>query len=177
MNKKKQLFEKTVALYPVITILVIFLSDCYKVFDDYSTVELDSFITKYKGCEIAPLAQYANGLLSDYEAVKNSLIYKDISNGPSVIAGRLLSLVKRSDHGYLLKTQWFLSRLTGDNISIHASYRIREFYSTTVTKQKTASNVKPFCIILYQLDSMLGDIDPSMFGTFATDVYRILYAK
>ena len=83
MNKKKQLFEKTVALYPVIMILVVFLSDCYKVFDDYSTVELDSFITKYKGCEIAPLAQYANGLLVDYEAVKNSLIYKDISNGPS----------------------------------------------------------------------------------------------
>src|SRR5665648_195168 len=94
-EQKKQLFEKTVALYPVITILVIFLSDCYKVFDDYSTVELDSFITKYKGCEIAPLAQYANGLLSDYEAVKNSLIYKDISNGPSVIAGRLLSPLKR----------------------------------------------------------------------------------
>ena len=75
MSKKKQLFEKTVALYPVIMILVIFLSDCYKVFDDYSTVELDSFITKYKGCEIASLSQYANGLLNDYEAVKNSLIY------------------------------------------------------------------------------------------------------
>lgn len=82
MSKKKQLFEKTVALFPVIIILVSFLSDCYKVFDDYSTVELDSFITKYKGCVIAPLAQYANGLLDDYEAVKNSLIYKDISNGP-----------------------------------------------------------------------------------------------
>lgn len=81
--KKKQIFEKTVTLYPVIMILVIFLSDCYMVFDDYSTVELDSFITKYKGCEIASLSQYANGLLNDYEAVKNSLIYKDISNGPS----------------------------------------------------------------------------------------------
>lgn len=83
MNKKKQLFEKTVALYPVIMILVVFLSDCYKVFDGYSIVELDSFITKYQGCEIAPLAQYAKGLLNDYKAVKNSLIYKDISNGPS----------------------------------------------------------------------------------------------
>ena len=51
-------------------------------FDDYSVVELDSFITKYKSIEIAPLAQYASGLLNDYEAVKNSLIYKDISNGP-----------------------------------------------------------------------------------------------
>lgn len=82
MHKKKQLFEKTVALYPVIIILVSFLSDCYKVFDDYSIDELDSFISKYKSCEIAPLAQYAKGLLNDYEAVKNSLIYKNISNGP-----------------------------------------------------------------------------------------------
>ena len=81
-NEEKKLFEKIVALYPVIMILVSFLSDCYKVFDDYSVVELDSFITKYKSIEIAPLAQYASGLLNDYEAVKNSLIYKDISNGP-----------------------------------------------------------------------------------------------
>ena len=95
MNKKKQLFEKTVALYPVIMTLVIFLSDCYKVFDGYSTVELDSFITKYKGSEIAPLAQYANGLLDDYDAVKNSLIYKNISNGPLVITSRLLFPVAR----------------------------------------------------------------------------------
>ena len=69
-------------MYPVITMLVIFLSDCYKVFDTYSTVELDSFIDKYKDCEIDPLAHYAKGLLDDYEAVRNSLIHKDISNGP-----------------------------------------------------------------------------------------------
>lgn len=66
----------------MITVLVTFLSDCYRVFDTYSPVELDSFIAKYKGCEIDPLAQYANGLLEDYEAVKNSLLHKDISNGP-----------------------------------------------------------------------------------------------
>jgi hypothetical protein len=94
MLKKKQLFEETIALYPVIMVLVNFLSDCYKVFDDYSIDELDSFITKYKSCEIAPLAQYAKGLLTDYEAVKNSLIYKHISNGPIVIASKLLSPVE-----------------------------------------------------------------------------------
>lgn len=63
-------------------VLVSFLSDCYKMFDDGSIVELDSFIIKYKDCGIDPLVQYANGLLNDYEAVKNSLIYKNISNGP-----------------------------------------------------------------------------------------------
>ena len=86
MSKKKaqttkQLFDKTVALYPVITTLVNFLSDCYNVFDA-DDAELDAFIHTYKDCEIDPLAQYAKGLLDDYDAVKNSLIYKNISNGP-----------------------------------------------------------------------------------------------
>ena len=81
-KKKNELFEKTVALYPVIMVLVSFLSDCYKVFDDSSVAELDSFINKYKSCDIDPLAQYANGLFNDYQAVKNSLLYKKISNGP-----------------------------------------------------------------------------------------------
>lgn len=82
MCKKKQLFENTVDMYPVIMVLVSFLSDCYKAFDGDSIVNLDAFITKYKDCEIAPLAHYANGLVDDYEAVKNSLVYKNISNGP-----------------------------------------------------------------------------------------------
>ena len=81
-RKKKEIFEKTVALYPVIMVLVSFLSDCYKVFDESSIDELDSFINKYKDCDVDPLSHYANGLLNDYQAVKNSLIYKNISNGP-----------------------------------------------------------------------------------------------
>lgn len=63
-------------------VLVNFLSDCYKVFDDSSIDEFNSFINKYKDCDINPLAQYVKGLLNDYEAVKNSLIHKNISNGP-----------------------------------------------------------------------------------------------
>ncbi len=66
----------------MITDLVSFLADCYKIFDEGSIIALDSFISKYKDCGIAPLAQYAKGLLNDYDAVKNSLIYKNISNGP-----------------------------------------------------------------------------------------------
>jgi hypothetical protein len=81
-SKKKQLFEKVIIMYPVIMILVNFLIECYKIFDNYSIAELDHFIDKYKDCEIVALARYANGLHDDYEAVKNSLIYKNISNGP-----------------------------------------------------------------------------------------------
>jgi len=69
-------------LYPVITTLVDFLSDCYRVFDADDDTELDAFIHKYKDCKVDPLAHYAKGLLHDYEAVKNALIHRNISNGP-----------------------------------------------------------------------------------------------
>lgn len=62
--------------------LVRFLSDCYHVFDAADPAALDAFIQQYQDCAIVPLAQYATGLWKDYEAVKNSLIHKDISNGP-----------------------------------------------------------------------------------------------
>ena len=62
--------------------LVQFLSDCYHVFDAADPAALEAFIQQYQACEIGPLAQYATGLEKDFEAVKNSLIYREISNGP-----------------------------------------------------------------------------------------------
>ena len=62
--------------------LVQFLSDCYHVFDAADPAALEAFIQQYQSCEIGPLAQYAIGLGKDYEAVKNSLIHPEISNGP-----------------------------------------------------------------------------------------------
>ncbi len=44
---------------------------------------MDKFIIKYKGCGINSLEQYVKGLEADYEAVKNCLIYRCISNGPT----------------------------------------------------------------------------------------------
>ncbi len=79
--------------------LVSFLSDCYKIFDDASIIELDSFITKYKDCDIAPLAQFAKGLLDDYDAVKNSLIYKNISNGPMEATNNIIKMKHRRGGG------------------------------------------------------------------------------
>lgn len=51
-------------------------------FDTADPVALTAFIQHYQGCAIGPLAHYATGLGKDYEAVKNSLIYPAISNGP-----------------------------------------------------------------------------------------------
>ena len=51
-------------------------------FDTADPVALTAFIQHYQACAIGPVAQYATGLGKDYEAVKNSLIYPAISNGP-----------------------------------------------------------------------------------------------
>ena len=98
-RKKKRLFEKVVTAYPVIMLFVNFLSDCYKIFDTYSINELDYFINKYKDCEMIPFAQYANGLLNDYDAVKSSLIYKNISNGPLEGANSRIKMKHRRGGG------------------------------------------------------------------------------
>ncbi len=68
--------------YPVIGMLVQFLSDCYHVFDAADPAALTALVQQYQACEIGPLAQYATGLSKDYEAVKNSLVYPEISQGP-----------------------------------------------------------------------------------------------
>jgi len=43
---------------------------------------LDSFIIKYRDSSIDTVAQFAKGLIKDYDAVKNCLLYPHISNGP-----------------------------------------------------------------------------------------------
>ena len=59
-----------------------FLIDFHTCLDLNETVLLDAFIDKYKDSEIASVAQFANGLTRDYDAVKNCLRYPHISNGP-----------------------------------------------------------------------------------------------
>jgi transposase len=59
-----------------------FLIDFYACLDKNDVTLLDDFIHKYKGSEITHIAQFANGLSKDYEAVKNGFIYLHISNGP-----------------------------------------------------------------------------------------------
>jgi len=60
----------------------LFLIDFHACLDKNDAVLLDAFIDKYKDSEIAAVAQFANGLTNDYDAVKNCLLYPHISNGP-----------------------------------------------------------------------------------------------
>ena len=75
--------SKIKTAYLVVPYLTEFLADCYHVFDTAQIDELDRFLFKYKNSEYDPVARYANSLIADYAAVSNSLIFHNISNGPS----------------------------------------------------------------------------------------------
>ena len=84
-HKKKRcapLFDTLVVAYPLIAVLVKFLSECYAVVDAADPAALTAFIQRYQDSEIGPLATYVAGLQQDYEAVANSLRYPDISKAP-----------------------------------------------------------------------------------------------
>jgi hypothetical protein len=95
LGLKKTTIERLEVLYPIIRILIVFLVDCYAVFDSRDVEALDAFIAKYKVCDIDALSQFANGLLKDYDAVKNSLIYNEISNGPTEGCNTRLKMTHR----------------------------------------------------------------------------------
>jgi len=97
--KKKTIIEKVEPLFPMIRTLVEFLTDCYAVFDSCSVVGLESFIGKYRGHSIDSLSQYAKGLFDDYDAVRNCLVFPEISNGPIEGCNNRIKMIKRRSCG------------------------------------------------------------------------------
>jgi len=77
-----QVYEKIKDIYPIVGTLSIFLKDFHAFMDTNDVTLLDTFIIKYKDSEIDSISQFANGLVKDYDAVKNCLLYPHISNGP-----------------------------------------------------------------------------------------------
>ena len=69
-------------VYPIILILVKFLTDFYAWLDMNDVEGLDNFIGSYKDNDIEAISQFVNGLIMDYDAVKNCLLYPHISNVP-----------------------------------------------------------------------------------------------
>ncbi len=84
-------------MYPIILILIQFLKELYNVFDSRDIGALDMLIQTYRESEVDTLAQYAKGLATDYDAVKNSLVHGEISNGPiEGINNRIKAIHRRS---------------------------------------------------------------------------------
>jgi transposase len=86
-------------IYPEVTGLAQFLAAFYSVFDTASIVALDKFIDFYSLSHIDSLAQFAVGLRDDYEAIKNSILYPEISNGPMEGINSKLKMLHRRSRG------------------------------------------------------------------------------
>lgn len=61
--------------------------------------KLDEFICKYQNDPIEPIATFASGLGKDYDAVKNSLLYPQISNGPIEGVNNKIKMMRRRCYG------------------------------------------------------------------------------
>jgi len=96
---KKNLIDEIALLFPVIRILIAFLVDFYAFFDSRDVAGLETFIEKYRGSEIEEVSVFANGLFEDYDAVRNSLIFTEISNGPIEGINNLIKMIKRRSAG------------------------------------------------------------------------------
>jgi len=84
-------------MYPIILILIQFLKDVYNVFYSRDIGALDMLIHTYSESDVDALAQYVKGLSDDYEVIKNSLVYDEISNGPiEGVNSRIKAIHRRS---------------------------------------------------------------------------------
>ena len=78
---------------------MLFLTEFYFIIDNCDISALNLFIEKYKASSVDALSQFASGLEMDYEAVKNSLVYNDISNGPVESRNSLTKMYHRKSRG------------------------------------------------------------------------------
>jgi len=58
------------------------LRDLHKFIDDAGVSGLTAFINTYKACGVDSFERYARGLGEDFDAVKNAILNRGISNGP-----------------------------------------------------------------------------------------------
>jgi len=86
-------------MFPVVGVLLQFLIEFQTCLDLNDITLLDSFIAKYSNNEIDAVAQFVNGLVKDYEAVINCLLYPSISNGPIEGINSRTKLVHRRSGG------------------------------------------------------------------------------
>jgi len=86
-------------MHPVIEHMVQFGVDYHNFMDSNDPVGLIEFIDKYKGNSYWRLARFAKGLEMDIDAVRNTLLYPDISNGPVEGINSIIKCVKRVGGG------------------------------------------------------------------------------
>jgi len=86
-------------MHPVYSHMIQFGVDYHNFMDKNNPTGLIEFIEKYKNDNYWRLAKFANGLQMDFEAVKNTLLYPNISNGIVEGTNSLTKSVKRVGGG------------------------------------------------------------------------------
>jgi transposase len=71
----------------------------YEVLLSVDVEKLDAFICNYQNDSIEAISVFASGLKKDYDAVKNSLIYPLISNGPMEGTNNKIKMLRRRGYG------------------------------------------------------------------------------
>ena|GEM_PF-3524978 len=61
--------------------------------------KLDRLIYKYQDDPCEPISTFASGLKKDYEAVKNCLLYPQISNGPMEGTNNKIKMIRKRSYG------------------------------------------------------------------------------
>jgi transposase len=102
-NVKKKLNNSTLNKlknkHKIISHLMIFLFAFYEIFILSDIHKLDAFIKTYKNDSNAVIVTFASGLLKDYDAIKNCLIYTEISNGPMEGTNNKIKMIRRRGYG------------------------------------------------------------------------------
>lgn len=83
----------------IIPRLLAFLVAFYDVMLTRDVEKLDQFIGEYQSDSIEAISVFASGLKKDYEAVKNSLLYPQISNGPMEGTNNKIKMMRRRGYG------------------------------------------------------------------------------
>jgi len=86
-------------IHPVYDHMVQFGLDYHCFMDNNDPVGLLEFIGKYRNDSYWRLAKFANGLQMDIDAVRNALLYPDITNGPTEGINNIIKSVKRVGGG------------------------------------------------------------------------------
>lgn len=76
-----------------------FLLAFYDIFLNLDAQKLNSFINQYQNDENEEIALFASGLKKDLTAVKNSLHYPQVSNGPIEGTNNKIKMVRKRGYG------------------------------------------------------------------------------
>lgn len=90
--------ETLLTKYPFLSVISQCIRDFRSIFETKSSDLLDLYIMKYSGCDLKPIVSFANGLINDYEAVQNAVIYP-YSNGFVEGCNNRLKMIKRTMYG------------------------------------------------------------------------------